>query len=115
MLSLGFVQHTPATSASAFEPRTGTGGLIALTPGQVWSADPAPGRELELEVTAGEVWVTQAGDRIDHIVRAGERLLLSRAGRIVIQATQGSMLRIDRPDAARPDAARSAPARPNAA
>ncbi len=101
MLSLGFVQHTPRE----FEPRTGAAALIALTPGQVWSADPGPRQDLELFVQDGEVWVTQAGDRIDHIVRAGERLPLARAGRVVIQATERSLLRFEEPGPARSSAA----------
>lgn len=110
MWSFGFVQNNipvardgprHAGPHAAFEPRTGTGVLINLTPGQIWSADPGPGRNLQLDVIAGEVWVTQAGDHEDHIVAAGERLALSLTGRIVIQATQDAVLRIDSPGPAR--------------
>lgn len=101
MLSLGFVNHPHRD----FEPRTATGSLIALAPGQVWSGDPLPGRDLVLVVNSGEVWVTQAGDRIDHIIHTGEHLRLAPGGRIVIQATDHSLVRIDGPEAARPTAA----------
>lgn len=96
MLSLGFISQPHRD----FEPRTATGTQVLLAPGQVWSADPGlkpgPGRDLELTVASGEVWVTQSGDRVDHILHAGERLRLARHGRIVIQATAPTVLRIDR-------------------
>ena len=34
----------------------------------------------------GTVWVTEEGDRDDHIVAAGEALVVGHAGRTVVQA-----------------------------
>jgi hypothetical protein len=42
----------------------------------------------------GSVWVTQEGDRKDHIVGPGETLVVARAGRTVVQALRRSRVAI---------------------
>jgi hypothetical protein len=39
-----------------------------------------------ISVYAGEIWVTQEGDRADYVLGAGERLMLQRDGLAVLQA-----------------------------
>lgn len=39
-----------------------------------------------VSVQAGEIWVTQEGDRADYVLGAGERLVLQRDGLAVLQA-----------------------------
>lgn len=90
MWSAGFVQTSPAL------PRHPAVDALTLAPGAVWSVDVQPGRPVELSVLVGEVWVTQENDRVDHIASAGEVLILTRAGRAVIQANARSMIRIER-------------------
>lgn len=99
MWSAGFVQTSPAL------PRRSADDALTLAPGAVRSVDVQPGRPVELSVLAGEVWVTQENDRVDHIVRAGEQLAFAPAGRIVIQANESSVVRIDGPATSRPHAA----------
>jgi hypothetical protein len=43
-------------------------------------------RGASVSVHAGEVWVTQEGDRADRVLGAGERLVLERDGLAVLQA-----------------------------
>jgi hypothetical protein len=39
-----------------------------------------------IAVQSGRVWLTQTGDAIDYIVAAGERHVVTRGGRVVIEA-----------------------------
>jgi hypothetical protein len=40
----------------------------------------------------GRVWITQEGDRRDHIVGPGETLVVARPGRTVVQALQSARI-----------------------
>lgn len=42
----------------------------------------------------GQVWITQEGDREDHIVAAGEALVVLRPGRTIVQALEPSRIAI---------------------
>lgn len=43
-------------------------------------------RGLKLHCLAGQVWITQPGDKMDHLIPAGHDFTVTRAGRVVIQA-----------------------------
>jgi len=64
--------------------RTLTGGRFCLIGNGHTSIAAVPG--LVIHVREGSLWVTQAHDSEDHIVRAGERFVADRAGRLVISA-----------------------------
>jgi hypothetical protein len=49
-----------------------------------------------VRVTAGRVWVTQAGDGGDYVVGAGERFVAGWRGRVVIEAlSEGAAVVVD--------------------
>ena len=58
--------------------------VLALEPGQVVTLDDAVGTRIEAR--SGTVWVTEEGDRDDHIVSQGQSLVVTRAGRTLVQA-----------------------------
>ena len=60
--------------------------VLALEPGQVVTLDDAAGTRIVAR--SGIVWVTEEGDRDDHIVAAGETLVVTHAGRTLVQALQ---------------------------
>lgn len=45
----------------------------------------------------GFVWITQDGDRTDHIVRAGDSFRVDRDGAVVVQATRAARVAIESP------------------
>jgi len=50
-----------------------------------------------IAVQSGRVWITQTGDADDYVVGAGERLVLARAGRVVVESFRGqATLRLSR-------------------
>jgi hypothetical protein len=59
---------------------------LALEPGQVVSLDDACGALIE--TAGGRVWITEEGERKDFVVRPGERFVVSRGGRTVVQAVE---------------------------
>ncbi len=73
--------------------------VLALEAGQVLSLDDAAG--LRIRTRTGTVWITEEGGRKDHIVGAGDTLVVARGGRTVVQALQSSWISIgDAPAAA---------------
>lgn len=51
----------------------------------------------------GLVWITQDGDRADHVVGAGDSFRVDRDGTVVVQATRPARLAIESPDEDRPE------------
>jgi hypothetical protein len=64
--------------------------VVALQAGQVLTLDDAAGTRIVSR--SGTVWVTQEDDATDHIVRAGDAMILARGGRTVIQALQAAWI-----------------------
>lgn len=62
-----------------------SGAVVRIGDRRLLGARPAGG-DPAVQVDAGVAWITQEGDRRDHILRAGQRVALARHGRIVIQA-----------------------------
>ena len=60
--------------------------LLTLQPGQVLRLDDAVGTRIVAQ--RGTVWVTEEGALDDHIVGPGESLVVTRAGRTLVQAMQ---------------------------
>ena len=58
--------------------------VLALAAGQVLTLDNAEG--LRILARSGTVWITEEGNPRDHIVRAGDTLIVARGGRTVVQA-----------------------------
>lgn len=44
------------------------------------------GKGIAVEVWDGELWITQAHDRRDHLVRAGDSFRLEREGQVLVSA-----------------------------
>jgi hypothetical protein len=72
--------------------------VLALAAGDVVTLDDALG--VRIQSRAGTVWVTEESNPHDHIVGPGEVLVVSRAGRTVIQALQPAWIAFGRRDAA---------------
>ena len=60
--------------------------VLSLRPGELVVLDDAAGTRISS--CRGTVWVTVEGDRADHIVSAGESIVVSRGGRTLVQAMQ---------------------------
>ena len=60
--------------------------VLALEAGQVVTLDDAAGTRIEAR--SGTVWVTEEGDRDDHIVSPGQTLVVTHDGRTLVQALQ---------------------------
>jgi hypothetical protein len=60
--------------------------LIALEAGEVFTVDDAEG--MRILARSGTVWVTEEGDRADHIVGPGDTLTIAHPGRTVVQALE---------------------------
>jgi hypothetical protein len=43
-------------------------------------------RGVKLRCLSGQVWITQPGDFMDHLLAAGREFVITRSGRVVIQA-----------------------------
>jgi hypothetical protein len=57
---------------------------VALEAGEVITLDDAEG--FRINAHAGTVWVTEEDDYADHIVSAGDSLVIDKPGRTVVQA-----------------------------
>jgi hypothetical protein len=66
--------------------------VLELREGQVMTLVDAEGTRIVPR--HGAVWVTQEGDRRDHIVTEGEALVVLRGGRTVVQALQSASVEI---------------------
>ncbi|HYE05939.1 MAG TPA: DUF2917 domain-containing protein [Planctomycetota bacterium] len=77
-------------------PATSTGGgatevLVTVAPGATLGLSPAPSRGRSpgggsrIAVERGRAWITQTGDRRDHVLERGEVLRLAARGRVVVQ------------------------------
>ena len=60
--------------------------VICLQAGQVVTLDDVEG--MRILARSGTVWVTEEGDRHDHIVGPGATLIVAHPGRTVVQALQ---------------------------
>jgi hypothetical protein len=65
---------------------------VALQAGEVLTLDDARG--MRIHARLGTVWVTEEGDRDDHIVGPGDALVVAHAGRTVIQALKPAWISI---------------------
>jgi hypothetical protein len=45
----------------------------------------------------GLVWITQDGDRADHVVSAGDSFRVDRDGSVIVQATRAARVAIESP------------------
>ena len=66
--------------------------VLELAEGQVVTLVDAEGTRILPQ--RGQVWITQEGDREDHIVAAGETLVVLRPGRTVVQALEPARVAI---------------------
>ena len=73
--------------------------VIALEPGQVVTLQDAQGTRIAAR--SGTLWITEEGESRDHVVDAGDALVVARAGRTVVQALSHSWIALaDGPGAA---------------
>lgn len=56
---------------------------------------------MELLCEKGILWVTQSGDHRDHLLAAGQNLIIKKQGRVLIEALQDVEFNISRIDQAR--------------
>jgi hypothetical protein len=66
--------------------------LIALDTGKVVALRDAQG--IRIQPREGTVWVTEEGDARDHIVNAGEALVVGRPGLTLVQALTPSWVKL---------------------
>ena len=66
--------------------------VLELKPGQVIALDDAQGASVRAR--CGSIWITEEGEKRDFVLGAGERRVIMRAGRTLIQAMQTSWVSI---------------------
>ena len=69
---------------------------LALRPRDTLTLDAARGALVRC--LEGLVWITQDGDRADHVVGAGDWFRVDRDGAVVVQATRPARVAIESPD-----------------
>ncbi|CAG0994731.1 hypothetical protein BURK1_02464 [Burkholderiales bacterium] len=69
--------------------------LRRLAHGAVLTLDDARGATVR--VRQGQLWVTQYGDPVDHVLEAGDAWVVGRGGRTVVQAQRDSLFELARP------------------
>lgn len=82
--------------------RTLTGGRFSLIGNGHVSIAAVPG--LVIHVRKGTLWITQAHDSGDHVVRAGGRFVADRSGRLVISAFERGEVELQWPSRQRESA-----------
>jgi len=68
---------------------------LALRPRDTLTLDAARGALVRC--LEGLVWITQDGDRADHVVAAGDAFRVDRDGAVVVQATRPARIAIESP------------------
>ena len=66
--------------------------LLGLAAGEIVTLDDAKGARIVAR--QGAVWVTEEGGHADHIVGAGDVLVVERQGRTLVQALQAAWISI---------------------
>lgn len=66
---------------------------VKLMPRQLLTLD-GDRRGEQILAVYGSVWITQVGDREDHLLRAGECFTISRKGKVVIEGMRPARLRL---------------------
>ena len=73
---------------------------LTLAPGDSISLDDARGTTVR--VGRGQLWITQHGDPVDHVLAAGDSWAVERNGRTVVQAQSDTLVDLTGPGASRP-------------
>jgi hypothetical protein len=76
------------------ERRRRVRGIARLAKDEIIRVDPEAGGVV-LRAMSGTVWATQAGDRADHVLRAGDRIHLGGRGRVVLWAFEPAAVDVD--------------------
>jgi hypothetical protein len=71
---------------------------LALASGDLVNLDDARGTTVR--VGRGQVWLTQYGDPVDHVLDAGDSWAIERNGRTIVQAQHATILDLSGPGAA---------------
>jgi len=66
---------------------------VCLTHNQVFKMD-GDKRGIQIVCRQGNLWVTQADDLEDHVLKDGDRFIVARPGLVVIQGLRGGSARI---------------------
>ena len=73
---------------------------LTLAPGA--SITLADARGTTVRVGRGQLWITQHGDPVDHVLAAGDTWAVERNGRTVVQAQSDTLVDLTGPGASRP-------------
>ena len=73
---------------------------LTLAPGDSINLDDARGTSVR--VGRGQLWITQYGDPVDHVLAAGDTWAVERNGRTVVQAQSDTLVDLTGPGASRP-------------
>lgn len=69
---------------------------IVLNTGEIVCID-GDARSLTVSCQMGKLWVTQAGDPNDYIVRPGENFIITRKGKIAVTALDDARFKFTAP------------------
>lgn len=72
---------------------------LPLMSGQLANLDDARGTVVR--VSRGRLWLTQDGDRADHVLEAGDSWMIERDGRTIVEAQVDSLVDLSGSGAAR--------------
>jgi hypothetical protein len=85
-------REVPAASLGGVGVTAPTSSEFNLPRGALWSTGPR--RDLAVHCIAGQLWITQAGDGRDTVLRTGETFTPASKGRVVIQALTDSRIQL---------------------
>jgi len=71
---------------------------LALASGDLVNLDDARGTTVR--VGRGQLWITQYGDPVDHVLEAGDTWAIERNGRTILQAQNAGIVDLSGPGAA---------------
>lgn len=69
---------------------------ICLCPGKLYKVD-GDQRGLQIICRRGKLWITQAEDEQDYILRAGERFVVARQGLILVESFSEGVMQLIAP------------------
>ena len=73
---------------------------LTLAPGDSINLDDARGTTVR--VGRGQLWITQYGDLVDHVLEAGDTWAVERNGRTIVQAQRDTLVDLIGPGASFP-------------
>lgn len=84
-MTITYPHHSSPNFDGSISLNLNKGAIVDLHP---------PTHGVRIEVQSGDVWVTQTGDTIDHVLHRSQSFVVERPGLVVVQALEDSAFRV---------------------